>query len=49
MPGDVYSPHDIGSIEMRKWSVIRRRPRMKIDIVDRTGVDYLSEYKVILS
>ncbi|QPH05539.1 hypothetical protein C2857_003395 [Epichloe festucae Fl1] len=40
--GDVYSPHDLSPIEMRKW---RKRSLRKNDVVDALGIRPLDMYK----
>lgn len=41
--GDVYSPHDLSSVEMVKW---KRRQKTKMDVFDALGINPLHEYKV---
>ncbi|PHH84002.1 hypothetical protein CDD83_2655 [Cordyceps sp. RAO-2017] len=41
-PGEVYSPHDLGPVEMQKW---RRKSRRKGDVVDALGIRPLDMYK----
>lgn len=41
--GDVYSPHDMSSVEMQKW---RRRSGRRGDVVDALGIRPLDMYKV---
>lgn len=41
--GDVYSPHDLSSVEMVKW---KRRQKTKMDAFDALGINPLHEYKV---
>ncbi|KAI9696293.1 MAG: hypothetical protein M1820_008216 [Bogoriella megaspora] len=52
--GDVYSPHDLSGVEMKKWKVRirdpletkqRRREAGKGDIFDELGIDPRAEYK----
>lgn len=42
--GDVYSPHDLSSVEMVKW---KRRQKTNMDAFDALGINPLHEYKVI--
>lgn len=41
--GDVYAPHDLSSVEMRKW---KRRGRPTTDAFDALAMNPLNEYKV---
>lgn len=41
--GDVYSPHDLSSVEMVKW---RQRQKTNSDAFDALGINPLYEYKV---
>lgn len=41
--GDVYSPHDMSSVEMQKW---RRRSGRRTDVIDALGIRPLDMYKV---
>lgn len=41
--GDVYSPHDLSSVEMVKW---RQRQKANMDAFDALGINPLHEYKV---
>lgn len=41
--GDVYSPRDLGSVEMNKWRTSRRP---KKDILDVLGINPLDNYRV---
>ncbi|KAG5938262.1 hypothetical protein E4U53_008035 [Claviceps sorghi] len=40
--GDVYSPHDLSHVEMKKW---RKRSLRKNDVVDALGIRPLDMYK----
>lgn len=42
-PGDVYAPHDLSSVEMRKWS---KRRGVQGDVFEALDLDPRSEYKV---
>lgn len=42
--GDVYSPHDLSSVEMAKWR--RRRGPRNYDVIDTLGIRPLDMYKV---
>ncbi|EQL02059.1 Ribosomal protein S18 [Ophiocordyceps sinensis CO18] len=41
--GDVYSPHDLSSVEMAKWR--RRRGPRNYDVIDTLGIRPLDMYK----
>ncbi|KAF2416524.1 ribosomal protein S18 [Tothia fuscella] len=41
--GDVYAPHDLGSVEASKWKTIQRRPEK--DVFDMLGTHPIKHYK----
>lgn len=41
--GDVYSPHDLSPVEMKKW---RRRNILPKDAFDATAINPMDEWKV---
>ena len=41
-PGDLYSPHDLSPVEMKKWRISRPGRR---DVFDALNMDPLSEWK----
>lgn len=41
--GDVYSPHDLSPVEMRKW---KKRHGPSTDVFDALALDPLKQYKV---
>lgn len=41
--GDVYAPHDLSPVEMRKWRIRRAGGK---DVFDMLGINPLMEYKV---
>jgi small subunit ribosomal protein S18 len=42
--GDVYGPHDLSSVEQKKWKIARKTPAS--DAFDTLGINPISEYKV---
>lgn len=44
VPGDVYSPHDLTGLEMKKWKFGRKKPQQ--DAFDILGINPINEYKV---
>ncbi len=43
--GDVYAPHDLSSVEMRKW---RQKHQSNTDVFDALAINPLHEYKVCI-
>lgn len=41
--GDVYAPHDLSGVEMRKW---RGRGKPEYDVFDMLDMNPVNEYKV---
>ena len=41
--GDVYSPHDLSLVEIRRW---KGRTRPEVDVFDTLALDPLGEWKV---
>ena len=44
--GDVYAPHDLTGLEMAKWKKLRRKGKLKWDVVDLLGINPIDHYKV---
>jgi small subunit ribosomal protein S18 len=42
--GDVYGPHDLSSVEQKKWKLARKTPAS--DAFDTLGINPIAEYKV---
>lgn len=43
--GDVYAPHDLSGVEMSKWKKLRKKPKVKYDVMDQLGMNPLDHYK----
>ncbi|KAL2358565.1 ribosomal protein S18, partial [Cryomyces antarcticus] len=47
--GDVYAPHDLSGMEMRKWrqqkKVVRRGGKGGMDVFDSLAINPINEYK----
>ena len=44
--GDVYAPHDLGSVEMARWKKATPLGKQRKDVCDTLGVNPLHLYKV---
>ena len=44
--GDVYAPHDLTGVEAAKWKKLRRKGKLRTDVVDLLGINPVEHYKV---